>query len=1048
MIRKTVDILDLNLPCVYYNKYGKINFISEKFREMLNIESDIFIGKNWAECGIKFFLKDGTEIDFDTKLKTVINLGNSSDTDLILQIFREKENRTIWTKMSLMVFPEEEPLAISLFTDLTEEMSIINSYEYFLASLNIGTWLWNVQTGELKINNNWASIIGYTLEELAPVSIDTWRRYSHPEDLKNSNEILTDYFEGEISTYSCEARMRHKDGRWVTVLDTGTIISRDKEGKAEWMTGTHQDISAIKTIELNLINNLKIEKLFADITVIFSQATSFDEALNTSFEMFGKLSGASRVYYFIIHKDGLYTSNTHEWCSDRVSPEIDNLQNIPISEIPWWIEHLSKNKIIDISNVSAMPPEASNEKAILEAQNIKSVLVLPVFFKDSLNGFIGIDEVQRTNIWVENEHSMLKIFVNLIVSLIEKMEYESERKKNFENLENFFNTQPDLVSIIDLNGNTLKINRSMTLMTGYTEEELVGKSILLLHPESMREEAAKIFEEMVIHGRLQCHLPIVTKTRKIISVQTNVNRGKWNDEEVFFAISKDVTQLLLSQERFSKIFKYSPVISCLVDFKTKNFIEINDTFVNKLGYSLEELKGFKATQLFEPLFKLEDNIFEKLEDQGIIRGVEVKLEAKSGVLINVNISISLIELYENKFCLILATDTTETMKTLEELKLAKERAEESDRLKSAFLATMNHELRTPLSHIIGFSSLIPDITDDSRIKELGKLMNQSGLSLLSIIEDIFELALLEQSEVRLREDKVFLRDIFFDIKNISKTTLEASSKIDKIEFKYIISPEIVTELVIADKSKVIQVISNIIKNAVKFTDKGRITVGFSLKSNNILSISVKDTGIGIAKEKQNILFDFFRQIDDSHTRQFSGVGIGLAISKKIAKAMRGDIFVNSQLGSGSEFIFEFPVKPFNPENLDDIIGEEEFALNSKGETILIVEDEVVSLEMIEMILSKVGYKTLLAQNGLQAVEICKDTNPDLILMDLKMPVLDGFEATKILRDMGITTPIIAFTAYSFGEEVKRAMESGCNGVIIKPVNKNNLLQSIGEILKM
>jgi CheY-like chemotaxis protein len=361
---------------------------------------------------------------------------------------------------------------------------------------------------------------------------------------------------------------------------------------------------------------------------------------------------------------------------------------------------------------------------------------------------------------------------------------------------------------------------------------------------------------------------------------------------------------------------------------------------------------------------------------------------------------------------------------------------------------MNHELCTPLNHIIGFSDMLPDMTEDASIKEFSRLIHKSGVNLLNIIEDVFDLAMMDQSKVRLREESVYIRDVYLELKKQLQEALSESDKANDIKLEYKINSNIVTKRIITDKSKVMQVVSNLINNAIKFTHKGKISLEFIIEADNMLSILIKDTGVGIPENKQNIIFEFFRQVDDSHTRIYDGIGIGLAISQKIANVMRGEISLKSVPDVGSEFKFSFPIKYHEEQliNKEDNMGKL-IPLSLSGKTILIVEDDQVGMGMIENMLAPTKCSIIKAVNGYEAtIKAMENATIDLILMDLKMPVMDGFEATRLIRNELPKLPIIALTAYSMQKDKEKALEAGCNDIITKPLNKVMLLKKIEALL--
>ena len=287
---------------------------------------------------------------------------------------------------------------------------------------------------------------------------------------------------------------------------------------------------------------------------------------------------------------------------------------------------------------------------------------------------------------------------------------------------------------------------------------------------------------------------------------------------------------------------------------------------------------------------------------------ESEFKTTSGEMIPVLKSIIWIE-YDRKDVLMEAfVDISDLKKTQQELIFAKEKAQESDRLKSAFLSTINHELRTPLNHILGFSELIHSGTESEAIKKYSSVIITSGKNLLSIIEDIFELSLIEQSNVVLRKKAFSMMSFFMECKASFESMLKDSGKHEQIQLILNPDPDFLTEFFISDRTKINQILTNLFKNALKFTQKGIIEIGCKKSAPGNLMFYVKDTGIGIDDKIKPFIFDLFRQGDDSDTRLYEGLGIGLTISAKLARLLDGEITVDSESGKGSTFYLSIPVE--------------------------------------------------------------------------------------------------------------------------------------------
>ncbi len=261
--------------------------------------------------------------------------------------------------------------------ELTHERSRLAA---IIEGTKVGTWEWNVQTGETRFNEEWARICGYSLAELAPPSIDTWLSMAHAEDLEDSKELLDRHFAGQTEHYECEARMRHKDGHWVWVLDRGKVASWTADGRPEWMYGTHQDISERKAFEAELRHRVAFEELLvATSSALFAASEEeLDTLLDEVLRLFGEFIDVERSYLFLFDGEKELMNNTHEWCAEGISPEKDNLQGVPVALFPAWMETLRTGGLVHIPDVSALPPEWSAEREILEPQGIQSLLALPV----------------------------------------------------------------------------------------------------------------------------------------------------------------------------------------------------------------------------------------------------------------------------------------------------------------------------------------------------------------------------------------------------------------------------------------------------------------------------------------------------------------------------------------------------------------------------------------------------------------------------------------------------------------------------------------------
>ena len=376
-----------------------------------------------------------------------------------------------------------------------------------------------------------------------------------------------------------------------------------------------------------------------------------------------------------------------------------------------------------------------------------------------------------------------------------------------------------------------------------------------------------------------------------------------------------------------------------------------------------------------------------------------------------------------------------------QLKIAKDRAEESDRLKSSFLANMSHEIRTPMNAIIGFSELISDSDiDQNQRKELITHLNSNCNSLLHLIDDIIDIARIEAGQLRIYKQDCFINQSFIELYELfSETELKENNNVELI-----VEVENTDEnlSVYTDPYRFRQVMNNLIGNAIKFTDQGYIKFGYHISPKgyeNFIRFFVQDTGIGLNKKEQKEIFEQFRKIDsEEKDKLYRGAGLGLAISKNLIKELGGKIWIESETGIGSTFYFTLPYvetdkkyKQYEPINTN---------YNWANKTILIAEDEENNIKMIKLVLQKTDVNIIHVQNGQKAIDKCKELKEiDLVLLDIKMPKVNGLDATREIRKFNKKIPIIVFTAYAMPADQEKARKAGCTNFIAKPIKKDKLM---------
>lgn len=417
------------------------------------------------------------------------------------------------------------------------------------------------------------------------------------------------------------------------------------------------------------------------------------------------------------------------------------------------------------------------------------------------------------------------------------------------------------------------------------------------------------------------------------------------------------------------------------------------------------------------------------------------------ILILLIVSLQIINRQRNKLLRIQRTHNIDLESKNIQLAEAIHLAQEANMLKSAFLANMSHEIRTPMNGIVGFSKLIkqrPDISYEKLVQYVDIICSNSQV-LLSLINDIIDISKIEANQLSINSESV---DIAEMLRNMEQFAQMEASRQKKEHLKLILNkPPFIDKLIVkSDPDRLQQVFINLLNNAIKFTDEGSIEFGYAI-DNEWLSFFVKDTGIGIAPEKTQAVFDRFHQVDNSMSRRYGGSGLGLAICKGILEKMGGSIGVESQLNAGSSFWFKIPFKPVIEPVLQGEQMEQNNLPNWKGKNILIVEDNDSSALLLNEFLSVTKASTSIVTSGEEAINVCRtNSHIDLVLLDLQLPGLDGYQAAGIIKKYQPTLPIIAQTANAMSDDREKALLAGCDDYIAKPIQLSTLFEVMAKYL--
>ena len=620
----------------------------------------------------------------------------------------------------------------------------------------------------------------------------------------------------------------------------------------------------------------------------------------------------------------------------------------------------------------------------------------------------------------------------------------------------------ELVNLSTLDGKMIFLNEAGGKMLGIEPHEVENVNIMEVIPDHLiglveKELLPALMKGGTWEGDLQYRNLRTAELTDVHAMTFTVKDPDTLEPQFLANVSFDITErkrldeiLQSSEERLKILFEFAPDAIYMNDPKG-NFIDGNKAAEEMLGYKREELIGknflklklLSAKEVPKALKSLAYSVVGKKTGPD-----EFLLNRKDGEKIPVEISTYPVKIKNKTVVLGIARDITKRKKAENSLKIALKKSTESDQLKSTFLATMSHELRTPLNAVIGFSQLLNKEASGEEVEEFANRIHKSGSHLLEIIEDIFDITLIEAGEIKITKEKQNIRPLVEDLLVMIKTEQQKLNK-HEVDIQLNSTNKNHDLHLFTDHRRLKQILINLLSNAIKFTDKGLIELGYEKKiqhDQHVLQFYVNDTGIGIPKEKQKLIFDVFRQVDDTHTRRYGGTGIGLSIVKKLTELLGGNIWVESEEGAGSTFYFTIPYDKLK-ETSKPRSDQPKKKQSLMGKTVLIVEDVISSFDFLDYVLKKSGIEPVWAKDGKEAIKLCKENSSiDLVLMDINMPVMNGYEATKEIKKFRSKLPIIAQTAYAIAGDREKSLAAGCDDYISKPIKAELLMEKIGKLL--
>ncbi|MBE0494558.1 MAG: PAS domain-containing protein [Thiomicrospira sp.] len=877
-----------------------------------------------------------------------------------------------------------------------------------------GVWDWDVHKDKVYFSAKWKQLLGYEEDDILD-QLSEWEDRVHPEDRSSVIAGLKAHLEGQSDFYESTHRMLCKDGRYKWVLDRGRVIKRDHQGKPQRVIGTHTDV----------------DKQYQE-----------KQRLNRIAE-----NVPGMIYQFVTYEDGR-SAFTYSSPGIRDLYELDPEQVVKDASLLFEKIHSD-----DLDRMKASIEQSKQNLSIWHQE-----------FRVRLSD---------REIWVEGQATPSKQTDNSVVWYGFSQDV-TERKQNQQNLlesQKRLNKAQEMAKIgsweLDLNRNNLTWSDEIFYILELPPQSVAPTYEFFLekvHPED------KVMFENAYKDSIEQHKKYEVNHRILMSD----GRVKWMREvgEHDYASNgqpirsngtmQDITQqveietkLKLSQTQYQDIVESHPYYISRY-LPNGRLLFVNKALAEFFGLTPEVMPGMVwISFLFEAQQAIAWQSLQNCTLDEPSQNFVCTLYRKDG-------SIRTIRWHHRAFFdgkgqvshfQSVGFDITEQLEAEEAIKLARQQAEAADRAKSEFLANMSHEIRTPMNAILGLSELAlnQDLSKLTR-SQLNKIL-QSGRSLLGVLNDILDFSKIESGHLNIERQPFWFDGVLDQLSNLFSDAAEQKG----LSLVWDIDPSL-AQAYRGDDLRLRQILMNLLSNAIKFTSQGEVRLKVELDNQHhklasnqtCLSFKVIDTGIGMTPIQQANLFKPFSQADNTITRQHGGSGLGLVISQRMAQAMGSPgIIIDSQPAKGSCFYFAMPFEICSDEEINELsqsMIQLSIQKKSLSGDILLVEDNLINQEIALSMLRIMGLNVDVAQNGQQALELAKKQHFDAILMDVQMPIMDGYQATRAIREFDQTTPIIALTAAAMIEDRTKALDSGMNAHLGKPIDSAQLYHTLSQWL--
>lgn len=1044
----------INLLVMTIDQDGIIVYTNDAFIKVIGWEKETILGENW-----KSFLELGKDKNKEDHIYTLIK--KQGFVDQLKRKFLSKEGDYRTIKFNAVIhhpLSNNQHLTTLIGEDITGKKKVIRALKNtneqlqdLFENANDLIQVFDLEGRIQFVNRAWKEILQYSDEEILTLNFRDIIAKDHVEEtFEYLNTILEkkkdDKFESVITS---------KNGRNIQVICSVNV--RYEKDKPVSFRGIFHDNTEHLRAE-------RAQNLYYKISNLALNSDKVDTLLDNIHKELRTLIAVNNFHVALYDRDQNYL-NFPYYVDENIGPKPISMKRMVgkglteyslFNDGPTFLYEEDIQKLSDEGKIELLGPIP------------KIWLGVPLRLENRTIGVICVKSHSDRNKYKRRHVELLDFISGQIALVIERKRNEEKIIDQTARLNAIFESSSHLIWSVNRRRGLTSFNQNYAnaIFRKYKKyptlyEEGGKKEILILsdsnYHDSIDEKYKLAYSGQAQHFEARNSL----ENGEVFWRETFLNPIFLPDgriEEVS-GISHDITEkkqweltLQESEEKFRNIFESFQDIYYRTDLQ--GYITmISPSGCDITGYSQDEIIG-KHISAFFTTDRHQINLIREVLTTGQVKNYETKVSIKDGVALECISNIRLI--YNNDGRPIgvdgVARDITYLKAASADLLHAKEIAEKSLKVKENFLANMSHEIRTPMNGVIGMIDLLNETPLLDEQRKYVQTIKKSSETLLTILNDILDLSKIEAGKMQLRLAPISIEQT---IEKLHALYFQ-QALIKKIDLLYSIDSN-VPKIILGDETRLLQILSNLTSNAIKFTEKGSVRIQVSLESKkdqlNKIRVNIVDTGIGIPADKLNILFGSFNQIDNSSSKSYGGTGLGLAISKELSNLMNGEIGVQTQSGVGSTFWFNFEANESKRlvETVRTVTNQT--LSNEKSiknyPRILLVDDNAINLFVASEILRKAGCEIDTAGNGLEAIQKVKEQSYRIVLMDIQMPQMDGIEATAEIRKLNLsfTPPIIAMTAYSMKEDKERFLINGMDDYIAKPIKAEMLIAKVKHWLE-